>query len=245
MKTVWAVWMLAVWAPASAAESIQEAFPTPEGAVRVPTDGFGTYLGQLELAPRGTPVRDYRGQVLHRSHRAIDLPMVAGDLQQCADTLMRIRGDYLRREGKPVSFHATNGQELPWARFAKGEKVVLKGNDLVWTTGGDGQWEGYLRSVFMWAGTDSLFRLDSVDATELITAGDILVEPGFPGHAVVLVDVARRGSEVLVLVAQGFMPAQTAHVLVGPEQGWFVYSGGVDLPIWRFREGHRRRFKEP
>ena len=74
-------------------------------------------------------------------------------------------------------------------------------------SGGDRTWEGYLRQLFNYAGTASLEAHDTVEA-QTPRAGDVLVQGGFPGHAVVILDVAVQGEETRVLLGEGFMPAQ-------------------------------------
>ncbi|MFN7146484.1 MAG: DUF4846 domain-containing protein, partial [Myxococcota bacterium] len=76
--------------------------------------------------------------------------------------------------------------------------------------------------------------------------GDIVVQPGSPGHAVVLLDVATRGDRAWVLVGQGYMPAMDFHVLDGPVAGWFPVEGdwlpSAPIPVpW----SGLRRWKPP
>lgn len=47
-----------------------------------------------------------------------------------------------------------------------------------------------------------------------IEPGDVLIRGGFPGHAVIVMDVAtnNKGSKIYLL-AQSYMPAQDIHIL--------------------------------
>ena len=71
----------------------------------------------------------------------------------------------------------------------------------------------------MYAGTHSLFKeLQPVPDTSLLQIGDIFIEPGFPGHAVMVADMAfhkNTGKKIFLLV-QSFMPAQEIHILKNP-----------------------------
>ena len=94
----------------------------------------------------------------------------------------------------------------------------------------------------MWAGTRSLAAYET-RAVGQPQAGDVLVVGGSPGHAVVLLDVATRGDEVLLLIGEGYMPAQDFHVEHGPVGGWWVWSeDGVDLGHWRMPPSSLRRW---
>ena len=231
--------LLALAAP----PTVHQGFPPPYGATRVDGGGFGTYLGGLRLAPRDQPVRTHDGRVVHHHARVVELPLVRGDLQQCADTAIRLRAEWLRDAGQPVMFHATSGDPIPWDRVQGGETPYAVGNGLAWKAGG-GDWDSYLRKVFMWAGSESLQAHDTVPATTP-QPGDLLVQGGFPGHVVVLLDVATRGDDTWVLLGEGFMPAQDFHVELGPHGGWWRWSSAMDLPSWSFPEGSLRRFRAP
>jgi hypothetical protein len=233
------------WLVASAAiagDTVSTAFPPPDGYARVAGDPFGASLGALGLLPAEAPVQTHDGRAVagHRA-RVVALPLVPGDLQQCADSAIRLRAEWLRSQGSPVVFHATSGDPLPYSRWAAGERPFERGGRIAWQPGTAGGWERYLAAVFMWAGTRSL-AYDTV-AAEAPLPGDLLVAPGSPGHAVVLLDVARAGSgEVAVLVGEGFMPAQSFHVEIGPLAGWWPYEDGVDLPHWTLPGSGLRRW---
>ena len=130
---------------------------------------------------------------------------------------------------------------MPHALWASGQRPVVQNGHLAWTDGGNRSWEGYLRSLFMYAGTASLEVHDTVPA-RTPRAGDLLVQGGYPGHAVVILDVATRGSETRVLIGEGYMPAQDFHVEIGPLDGWWAWQPGIALPHWPMGADDLRRW---
>lgn len=212
--------------------TLTEVFTPPPGAERVPTDAFGTWLRNRTVKPAGIGVKTHDGRPVGHDARVIELPLVKGDLQQCADSVLRLRMEWQKATGAPVMFHATSGDPMPWERWQAGERPVESGNRLTWVPGTQGGWDRYLSRVFNWAGTRSLHAYDSVPADGEPKVGDLLVKPGSPGHAVILLDVARRDEQVFVLVGEGFMPAQDFHVELGPDAGWWRWQPGVALSHW-------------
>lgn len=237
--------------PSASGATVRETYPPPLGAQRIEGDAFGRWLGTLPLAPVDEPVRTWSGQVVPQDARVIDLPLVPGDLQQCADTILRLRAEWLREQGLTVSFFATSGDAIPWARWMQGERPRAEGRGLVWSTGGSrgdspASWERYLAAVFTWAGTRSLAAYETVP-TDQPRPGDVIVQGGSPGHAVLVLDAARRpDGEQLILIGEGFMPAQSAHVQHGPVEDWWVWDPeeGLDLPYWPLPASALRRFKD-
>ena len=226
---------------ADATDTVATAFPPPEGFEAVPGDPFSDWIGRMKLAAPGEPVRTHRGQPVAHRARVIQLPMVSGDLQQCADSAIRVRAEYLKEVGTEISFHATSGDPMPWKRWQGGERPFEANNRLQWRPGSSGGWEAYLAKVFIWAGTRSL-QYDT-DPAATPRPGDLLVAPGSPGHAVVLLDVATRDGETVVLVGEGYMPAQDFHVELGPLEGWWPYKNGVALDHWTLPSSGLRRWK--
>lgn len=106
----------------------------------------------------------------------------------------------------------------------------------------------YLEIVFMYAGSASLEQeLGSVaDATNL-RVGDVFIEGGFPGHAVLVIDVAENeAGDRVFLLAQSYMPAQDIHILRSFEDinPWYrAQSKGVlRTPEWDFDYEDLKRF---
>jgi len=221
--------------------TIHETYTPPQGSTRLASDAFGTSLGALELASVNEPVRTHDGRIVRGDFHVIKLPLVKGDLQQCADTAIRLRAEWLLGQGKPVMFHATSGDPMPWSRYRDGEKAYAPGNRLEWKSAPPQSWDQYLTAVFMWAGTRSLAH--DTDSAEQPMAGDMLVLPGSPGHAVVILDVAKSDEHTYILAGEGYMPAQDFHIVRGPHQGWWLWDDGAQVGPWDFPASSLRRWK--
>ena len=76
--------------------------------------------------------------------------------------------------------------------------------------------------------------MQSVDVKD-IEVGDVFVVAGNPyGHAMTVIDVAARKSDGqrIFMLAQGYMPAQDAHIVVNPAADgspWYSADFGEDL----------------
>lgn len=238
-------WLAVSTVPAG--DTLAARFPAPDGyrRVAVAAGSFGAYLRELPLLPPGTPVRAYDGRILQAPAVAVvDLDVGTGDLQQCADTVLRLHAEYLFAGGRAdeIAYRFTSGDLVPFARWARGERPVVRGNRVTWTTGAAAAADhralrAYLDTVFTYAGTRSLGRDATAITLDRLAPGDLFVEAGSPGHAVIVLDVAvaADGSR-RVLLGQGYMPAQNLHVLRAPDGGaWFAIdpaAGGLLTPSW-------------
>jgi len=237
--------------------------PVPDGFTRVeqPDGSFGAWLRTLPLKPEGAQVHLFDGSLKANKsahYRVIDIDVGARDLQQCADAVMRLRAEYFfsLREWDSIAFDFTNGDRVEYAMWRDGIQPGVAGADVMWldTQKPDTTYAGfrqYLDAIFMYAGSYSLEReLKPVASMGDIQPGDVFIQGGFPGHAIVVVDVARRASDstAAFIVAQGFTPAQEFHVLrnnVNTEiDPWYIAGSGDRLktPEWTFDWTDLRRF---
>ena len=138
-------------------------------------------------------------------------------------------------------FHATSGDPLPFSRFQGGERPFVVDDKIQWRSGGSGDWENYLTSVFTWAGSASLQAYETTP-TANPRGGDVVVEGGFPGHAVLIVDVAQSESQTYVLLAESYMPAQDFHIELGPIDGWWPWGPDLNYSTWDFDTDDLRRW---
>ena len=99
-------------------------------------------------------------------------------------------------------------------------------------------------------GPPDVLRVEEVPTPEP-GPGDVLIQGGYPGHALLVLDVAEAAGKSYLLLGQSYMPAQQFHVvnnLLDPKLSpWFdgtaLDLGGVQTPEWRpFRRVDARRF---
>jgi len=170
--------------------------------------------------------------------------------------VIRLRAEYLytnAADRQRIAFNFTSGDRVAFARWAEGWRPVVAGNRVTWARNGArgmdrAQFAAYLEKIFTYAGSQSLEReLVQVRDSAKVLGGDVFIQGGFPGHAVIVVDTAEdpNGRRVMLL-AQSFMPAQSIHVLKNPAGGvWYdAAAGDPETPEWKFRAGHARRFRE-
>jgi hypothetical protein len=246
------------WLETAPHERLADRFSPPPGYRRIglAADHFGTWLRTLPLRPAGSPILLHTGQPRGTQGGAaaiVDIDVGRADLQQCADAVIRLRAEYLRASGRSraLVFRFTNGERYAYADYLAGRRPRPHGNAIAWVsarTSGDTRaaFRAWLELVFTYAGTLSLAReLRRVGDAATIEPGDVLIQPGSPGHAIVALDVAEADGARVALFAQSFMPAQSIHVLRGPIAGaWYAVSAdaAIDTPDWRFAAADLRRF---
>ncbi|HNN94976.1 MAG TPA: DUF4846 domain-containing protein [Pseudomonadota bacterium] len=238
-------------ADAARAESLEHRLPPPAEASRVtvPPRSFAAWLRQLPLLPADSPVLLFDGrkkarQDVHAAVVALDVP--PRDLQQCADAVMRLQAEYLLSLGKPelIAFHPDPG----------------KPRALTYHGASRADFNRYLIRVFAEAGSASL-QAELPLATSPVMPGDVLIQGGHPGHAVLVLDVAERAAQPgqparrYLLLGQSYMPAQQFHVVRNLGEPalspWFEEAAldrpaGLATPEWLpFFRRQVRRFPAP
>jgi len=253
---------------------LAERFLPPAGFERTGAEehSFAHYLRSLPLKPAGAAVRYYDGRTKERNvHEAVvDMDIGDRDLQQCADAVMRLRAEYLFGEKKyeDIHFNFTNGFKAEYAKWRKGFRIEVRGNNVTWVQNAVSSSENrdaeereaeyrdfrkYLDMVFAYAGTASLEKeLLPVQIKEMQT-GDVFIRGGSPGHCVIVVDMAGnpRTGEKVFLLAQSYMPAQDIHILKNPaaksSSPWYSLdavdsAGEFETPEWSFSKKALKRF---
>ena len=244
-------------------ESIVNRIPVPDGYERINTipGTFEDWLRWLPLKEGRPPVYLFNGQKKGNqdAHFAVvDIDVGKGDLQQCADAVIRLRAEYLYSIGEfdTIHFKFTSGHEAEFRKWIEGYRPVVSGNKVRWVKSAkrDSSYTSfreYLNSVFMYAGSYSLSReLCEVKDLREMKIGDVFIEGGFPGHAVIVVDMAVNGrmGKRLFLLVQSYMPAQEIHILKNPIDSklnpWYELEFGERLytPEWTFSKSDLKRF---
>lgn len=243
--------------------NVMERIAVPNGYERVPVvDGsYGEYLRNLPLKPHGSKVHLFNGELKAKEvyEAVLDVDVGERDLQQCADAVMRLRAEYLYGSGKydKIHFNFTNGFKADYATWRKGNRIEVSGNKVSWSKRGAASnsyevFRSYLNMVFAYAGTLSLSKeMKQVPLSEM-QAGDVFLEGGSPGHAIVVLDMAQnpKTGEKLFILAQGYTPAQDIHVLENEDNGqgnpWYstAFEGKLNSPEWTFTKEQLYRFTD-
>jgi hypothetical protein len=165
----------------------------------------------------------------------VDLSIGNKDLQQCADVIMRIRAEYFyaKKEFDRIKFTDNAGKEYKLRQDASRE-----------------EFDQYLENVFAHCGTLSLEKqLYKCTNIKDATIGDVLIKGGSPGHAMLIVDMAENAKgQKIYLLLQGFMPAQSIHVVKNLEvtnlSPWYLLDSQreINTPGWTFQPSELRHW---
>jgi hypothetical protein len=181
--------------------------PLPKGYTRTFADSnsFAGWLRNVKLKDNKTVyLFDGRPKLNQTAQFAVlDISVPDKDLQQCADAVMRLRAEYLfaAKQFDAIRFTDNDNTEYAFHPPYTQENFM-----------------GYMATVFGRCGSASLSKqLHQVADFSTVMPGDVLIRGGFPGHAVIVMDVAAdtTGKKIFML-AQSYMPAQDIHLLVNP-----------------------------
>jgi hypothetical protein len=214
--------------------------PLPEGYRRTDTaaDSFAQWLRSIGLK-KDKQVYLYDGS-LKKNQTAqfavLDIPVGKKNLQQCADAVIRLRAEYLFAEKRFSEIKFTDNAAKVYQWEGRSNST---------------EFENYLENVFGYCGSASLEKqLKPVDALKNIQPGDVFIRGGFPGHAMIVLDVAENDKgEKIFMLAQSYMPAQDIHIVRNPMNSglspWYQADETVELitPEWRFYKNQLRRWQ--
>lgn len=199
--------------------------PSGYDRISVEANSFGAYLRSIPLKKDKT-VYLYNGQKKYNQsaqYAVLNISTGSKDLQQCADAVMRLRSEYLKEKKQPICFADNAGKNYCWSNY------LQKG------------WQGYLETVFGMCGTLSLEKQLKRSNWAQLKPGDVVIKGGSPGHAVIVMDIARHKTtgKLIFLLAQSYMPAQDIHLLINPNETklspWYsIPNDYLKTPEWTF-----------
>lgn len=256
-----------LWLAAGSPEStvatgntVRTRFKPLAGYTRIvsPSGSFAEHLQDLPLKEEGTLVHYYNGSTKAANvyDAVVNLDIGRKDLQQCADAVMRLRAEYLFKEKRynEITFNFTNGFKANYLKWAEGNRISVNGNRVSWVKKASksyaySEFRSYLDCVFTYAGTLSLSKSLKSKAIKDLEIGDVFIKGGSPGHAVIVVDVAKnsKGKKIFI-VAQSYMPAQEIQILKNLEypgqSPWYSADFGDELrtPEWTFTKDQLKSF---
>jgi len=241
-------------------ETLETRIKPPKGYQRtkVQSDSLTYFLRSYELKEHGSPVLLYNGEEKgnQNAHIAVmKLPIENADLQQCADSIMRVYAEYYyhQKQYDKIGFHFVNGFYADYSKWRSGYKIAINGNQCSWVKTNTNQktyqsFQKYLRIVFSYASTLSMdIESKKIDLAD-IQVGDVFLKGGSPGHVVMIVDMSEKDGKKAFLLAQGYMPAQEFHIIKNPrhDDPWY-YEEEVTYPFvsaeYTFYEGSLRHLE--
>ena len=164
----------------------------------------------------------------------LDISVGKKDLQQCADAVMRLRAEYLyeRKDFDKINFTDNNGKQYIFQNPHTRKNL-----------------DSYLDRVFGMCGTASLSKQLRTQDIINVEQGDVLIRGGFPGHAVIVMDIAINDTgNKIFLLAQSYMPAQDIHVLNNPSNKnlspWYEVNDEtiIETPEYTFTKYELKRW---
>ncbi|MBR6664133.1 MAG: DUF4846 domain-containing protein [Lachnospiraceae bacterium] len=240
--------------------TLESRIHVPEGYERTSTEA-----GSLTKFLRTYPLKVHDSAVLlydgsekwnQDAHVAVfQLPIEERDLQQCADSVMRVYAEYYfqTEQYEKIRFHFTNGFLAEYGKWRDGYRISVEGNNVSWVKSAsyDDSYETFvkfMRMVFTYAGTLSMEQESTQISVKEARVGDVILKGGSPGHVVMIVDMCENEQgEKAFLLAQGYMPAQEFHVLKNPlheESPWYYeaeLTESIRTPEYGFGEGCLKR----
>ena len=191
-------------------------------------NSFGEFLENFPLKKYGAQILRFDGNPIATQslHEAIyDIDTGEKDLQQCADSVIRLYAEYLWKQDRKdeIAFYFTNGDLVKWTDYRDGYRAFVMGNSVDYrkTASYEDSYQNfrnYLDLIYNYAGTISLTaETKAVNSTKNLKTGDILITPGSPGHVVFVAgSCENKNGEKLFLLSEGFTPAQSIHLLKNP-----------------------------
>ena len=120
--------------------TLKERIHTPEGFHReeVETDSFAAFMENYALYKDGKKVKLYDKTLKQNqdAHVAVlKMKLVEGDLQQCADSIIRLYAEYFYQNKMydKMNFHLVNGFACEFSKWAEGMRVSFSGSSTTWT----------------------------------------------------------------------------------------------------------------
>ncbi len=116
------------------------------------------------------------------AHVAVfQLPIEERDLQQCADSVMRVYAEYYfqTEQYEKIRFHFTNGFLAEYGKWRDGYRISVEGNNASWVKSAsyDDSYETFvkfMRMVFTYAGTLSMEQESTQISVKEARVGDCL-----------------------------------------------------------------------
>lgn len=234
------------WSAIGEGNTLETRINVPKDYQRVVAEegSLAEFLRGYEMKPDGRKILLYDGSARwnQNNHVAVfTLPIENRDLQQCADSVMRVYGEYYYARGEydKICFPMGGGFIGNFAKWSQGYRIRLEQEKLGWVKDEDcnSSYESFVKFmhlVFAYSGTLHMEEASTEISLKDAQIGDIFIKGGSPGHVVMIVDMCEnKEGEKAFLFGQGYMPAQEFHVITNPrhkDDPWY-YENEIVYPF--------------
>ena len=247
----------------TAGTTLETRFTLPAGYERIPVgkNSYAYFLRRLRMLPYSATYNND----LPENHQVsmLNLPLmdnIEQDIQfQDIHLCVRLRGEYLfsREQYDKIAFSIAV-KRIFYIEWAKGLELVIN-DKRHWTQqkyGIDrlGTFQNYLFFIFYHSNINTILLDTQPIPINDIMPGDMFIQAGFPGAAVMVLDVAANSAtgDRIFLLAGIYKSLQTVYVLVNPKEAWsgspwYSIKAGkekVVTPNFVFYKTDLRRFQE-
>ena len=242
----------------TAGTTVETRFMLPPGYERVPAarNSYAYFLRHLRMLPYNVTYNNDPSESYQVS--TLNLPLI-DNIQHDIHLCVRLRGEYLFSQGQydKMAFSIVIGRifYVPWAKG-----LELEINDKpYWTQQPSGvdrlaTFQNYLSFIFYNSNINTLLLDMQSVAIHNIMPGDMFVQAGLPGGAVIVLDVAVNPTtnNRIFLLARIHKSFQMVDVLVNPKETWNgspwynIETGDnkITIPDFVFYKTNLRRFQE-
>ncbi len=245
--------------PESNIVSVRLNVPAKHERTKADAGSFAAFLRHLPLLPAGSDVKFSDGSAKQMPHCAavIDMEIDNKNLQQSAQSLMRLRAEYLYEQQlfSNIHFHIRNGNPIPYDEWSKGMKIIVD-RKAYWTKTPNNPkkyrtFRLYLEFIFEHSDFETLQQdIEAIPFSDLVIGDLLILNTGDSNHALMILDMAvhPRTGQQMVLLATGGAPAQSIQIVANNKSlgAWFPVNknGEIQVRDIVFSEGNAYRFRK-
>ncbi len=234
----------------------------PKGYNRVSAENgsFAQFLRDYQLKENGAKVLLYDGKEKSNQASAMAvfaLPLEAKDLQQCADSIMRVYAEYYLsiKQYDKICFGYSDGFKAEYAKWIEGNRISVSNSGTKWVKKAEKDesyesFQEYMRMVFAYAGIWTMKDESSSVSLGEAQIGDVFFDTKDGGRVAMIVDMCQgEDGRTAYLLASGGKPAQEFELLVNPlhpDDPWYYEEeivAQVDTPEFTYKSDSLRRLK--
>ena len=247
-----------------AENALANRIPPPEGFQRTEVDSgsIGEWLRNMPLKPGKADILFHYGiekanQDFHVA--VVDIDVGKANLQHGGNAVIRLWSEYnyATEQYSKINFSLKTGDMVSYSNWIQGYRPIVGKESVVWVQSGDKgtshrNFKSYITQIFVHGSPETLYEATQpVLKNEEMEIGNTFIQTATLGsHAVLVADMVenKETGEKAFLIAQSYVPAQSIHIVINPENEalspWYAMDFGdsVATPEWKFSRGDLKKF---